>query len=146
MAEKLALQPGEEVLFRAPISLVTGKLATRTGKCYVTTQRIIVDSESFAAGAAASVSIISRAILRKTKALGARRQEISLKRLGRVSLGKYGLSRTVDIPLEDGSQLRMVLGNRLTKRFFDALDDALARQEWERVPDGEDSWRMRPKM
>ena len=144
MAQKLVLQSGEQLLFRAPVSLVTGRLATRTGICYVTNRRIAVISESLVAGVSAAVSIISRSILRKANALGTREQEIPLKMLGRISLGKYGVGRTVDIPLGDGSQVRMVLNGKQTQRFLDALDSALAEQGLERVAGGEDAWRVRP--
>ncbi len=146
LMEKFALQSGEQLLFREPVSLVTGRMATRTGVCYLTTQRIVIDSESLVAGSAAAVSIILRTLLRKTKVLGAQRQEIPFSKVGRISLGKYGIGRTVDIPLGDGSQVRMVLGKKATQRFFEALDGALAEQGWERVAEGEDSWRLRPKM
>ena len=146
MAQKLVLQSGEQLLFRVPVSLVTGRLATRTGTCYVTNRRIVVISESLAAGVSAAVSIISRAILRKANALGTQKQEVSLKMLGRISLGKYGVGRTVDIPLGDGSQVRMVLNGKQTQRFLEALDDALAEQGLERVAEGEDAWRVRPRV
>ena len=146
MAQKLVLQSGEQLLFRVPVSLVTGRLATRTGTCYVTNRRIAVISESLMAGVAAAVSIISRAILRKANALGTQKQEVSLKMLGRISLGKYGVGRTVDIPLGDGSQVRMVLNGKQTQRFFEALDSALAGLGLERVAEGEDAWRVRPRV
>ena len=146
MAEKLSLRPGEELLFHAPVSLVTGKLATRTGVCYLTNQRVVVSSESVVAGAAAAVSILSRSLLRKTKALGNQRREIPLKTLGRVSVGKYGMAHTVDFPLADGSQLRLAMGKKLEARFFEAFDRALASQGWERVAEDADSWRIRPKL
>ncbi len=44
--EKFALQSGEQLLFREPVSLVTGRMATRTGVCYLTTQRIVTDEVS----------------------------------------------------------------------------------------------------
>ncbi len=146
MAQKLVLQSGEQLLFRVPVSLVTGRLATRTGTCYVTNRRIVVISESLAAGVSAVVSIISRAILRKANALGTQKQEVSLKMLGRISLGKYGVGRTVDIPLGDGSQVRVVLNGKQTQRFLEALDSALAEQGLERVAEGEDAWRVRPRV
>ncbi|HEB66100.1 MAG TPA: hypothetical protein ENJ02_11250 [Chloroflexi bacterium] len=146
MAQKLVLQSGEQLLFRVPVSLVTGRLATRTGTCYVTNRRIAVISESLAAGVSAAVSIISRAILRKANALGTQKQEVSLKMLGRISLGKYGVGRTVDIPLGDGSQVRMVLNGKQTQRFLEALDGALAGLGLERVAEGEDAWRVRPRV
>ncbi len=145
MAEKLTLQPGETLLFKVPVSLVTGKLATRTGVCYLTSQRVVVISEGLLAGVAAGISIIARTVLRKTKQLGTQRQEIALRQLGRVSLQKYGLNQTVDLPLGDGTMLRMVMSAKTRQRFLQALDQALAGHNLQRVPEGEAAWRIRPQ-
>ncbi len=138
------LQPGETLLRKDPVSLVGKRVVSRTGVCYLTSQRIVVDSESLLAGVGAAVSIITRAVLRKAGQLGAQRQEAALRQLGRISLGKYGINKTVDVPLSDGSTLRMVMNARQREQWLAALDEALAAQGLERVAEGEETWRIRP--
>ena len=144
MSEKIVLQPEEKILFKSPVSLVTGKLVTRTGVCYLTTQRIVVVSEALLAGAAAGVSILASALLRKTKRLGTQTQEIQFRYLGNVKLSSYGLNKTVDIRLEDGSWLRIAFSAKGRRNFLQALDDALRAHGLQRVAEGEDSWWVKP--
>ncbi len=143
MNAKLTLQPGEELLFKVPVSLVTGRLATRTGMCYLTNQRIVVDSETLLAGVSAAISILARTVLRKLKLLGTRRQEIALRELTGVEMQKYGLNQTVNIPLNDGTQIRMVLGAKSRQRFLQTLEAALRDLGLELVPKQENAWRVR---
>ncbi len=143
MNAQLTLQPGEELLFKVPVSLVTGRLATRTGMCYLTNQRIVVDSETLIAGASAAVSILARTALRKLKLLGTRRQEIALRELTGVEMQKYGLNQTVNIPLNDGTQVRMVLGAKSRQQFLQTLEAALRDLGLELVPKRENAWRVR---
>jgi len=144
MANNFTLQAGEKLLRKDPISLVEGKLAGRTGVCYLTSQRIVVDSESLLVGAFGVVSIIMRTVLRKMNQYGTRRQEIALRQLTRVSLAKYGVNKTVDIPLGDGDSVRMVFSAKTRTQWLEALDRALSGLGMERVPDGENIWRTRP--
>ena len=143
MNAKLTLQPGEELLFKVPVSLVTGRLATRTGMCYLTNQRIVVDSETLLAGVSAAISILARTVLRKLKLLGTRRQEIALRELTGVEMQKYGLNQTVNIPLNDRTQIRMVLGAKSRQRFLQTLEAALRDLGLELVPKQENAWRVR---
>ena len=143
MNAKLTLQPGEELLFKVPVSLVTGRLATRTGMCYLTNRRIVVDSETLMAGVSAAISILARTALRKLKLLGARRQEIALRELTGVEVQKYGLGQTVNIPLNDGTQVRMVLGDKSRQQFLQTLEAALRDLGLELVPKRENAWRVR---
>ncbi len=143
MNAKLTLQPGEELLFKVPVSLVTGRLATRTGMCYLTNRRIVVDSETLIAGVSAAISILARTGLRKLKLLGTRRQEIALRELTGVEMQKYGLNQTVNIPLNDGTQVRMVLGAKSRQRFLQTLEAALRDLGLELVPKRENAWRVR---
>jgi len=140
----LVLQTGETLLRKDFVSLVGKRVVSRTGVCYLTNQRIVVDSESLLAGAGAAVSIIARTVLRKAGQLGARRQEAALERLSRISLGKYGINKTVDVPLSDGTTLRMVMNARQRRQWLAALDQALAARGLRRVPEGEEAWRIRP--
>ncbi len=143
MNAKLTLQPGEELLFKVPVSLVTGRLATRTGMCYLTNRRIVVDSETLIAGVSAAISILARTGLRKLKLLGDRRQEIALRELTGVEMQKYGLNQTVNIPLNDGTQVRMVLGAKSRQQFLQTLEAALRDLGLELVPKRENAWRVR---
>ncbi len=143
MSAKFSLQPDEHLLRKDAVSLVEGRIVSRTGVCYLTDRRIVVISESMLAGAAAAVSILARTLLRKTKQLGTRQQEIPLKRVGRVSLSRYGVNKTVNIPLGDGSTLRMVMGPKQRQKWLAALDEALRAQGLERVQEGEETWRVR---
>ena len=143
MNAQLTLQPGEELLFKVPVSLVTGRLATRTGMCYLTNRRIVVDSETLIAGVSAAVSILARTGLRKLKLLGTRRQEIALRELTGVEMQKYGLNQTVNIPLNDGTQVRMVLGAKSRQQFLQTLEAALRDLGLELVPKRENAWRVR---
>ena len=143
MGAKLILKPAEDLVMQVPVTLVTGKLATRTGTCYLTTQRVVVDSEPLAAGAAAAVSILARTVLRKTQLLGSQRQEVALHKLTGLSLGRYGVGQTLDLSLPDGSSLRMVLGKRKIDEFLQKLDEALAAQRLVRQASGENAWKIR---
>ncbi len=143
MNAKPLLQPGEELLFKVPVSLVTGRLATRTGMCYLTNRRIVVDSETLMAGVSAAISILARTALRKLKLLGARRQEIALRELTGVEVQKYGLGQTVNIPLNDGTQVRMVLGDKSRQQFLQTLEAALRDLGLELLPEQENVWRVR---
>ncbi len=143
MNEKLRLQPGEELLFQVPVSLVTGRLATRTGMCYLTNRRIVVDSETLIAGVSAGISILARAVLRKLKLLGTRHQEIALSELSGVTVQKYGLGQAVNIPLNDGTQVGMVLSAKSRQRFLQTLEAALHELGLELVSDHENAWRVR---
>ncbi len=143
MESQIILQSGETLLRRDAISLVEGRIASRTGVCYLTNQRIVILSESVLAGAAAAVSIIARSVLRRAKQLGKQKQEIPLRQLSRVSLSKYGVNQSVDIPLSDGTTLRMVMGAKQRQQWLAALDEALRAQGLERIPEGEAAWRVR---
>ncbi len=144
MSEAFTLAPRETLLRKDHVSLVEGRLAARTGVCYLTNQRLVVVSESVIAGAAAAVSIIARTLLRKASQLGTRRQEIALKNLTRLSLAKYGLNQSVDIPLGDGTTLRMVMGPKQRRQWLAALEDALRAQGRALTPEGENTWRVHP--
>jgi len=144
MQGDIVLRPGEKLLLKAPVSLVTGRLATRTGVCYLTTQRIVVVSEAMMAGVAAGLSIIARTVLRKVGQLGTQKQEVALRELRSVELQKYGINQTVNIPLSDGSQARIVFSAKTRQRFFQMLDDALRAQGLQRMSEGENIWRVRP--
>ncbi len=143
MGAKLILKPAEDLVMQVPVTLVTGKLATRTGTCYLTTLRVVVDSEPLAAGAAAAVSILARTVLRKTQLLGSQRQEVALHKLTGLSLGRYGVGQTLDLSLPDGLSLRMVLGKRKIDEFLQKLDEALAAQRLVRQASGENAWKIR---
>ncbi len=142
--EHLVLQPEERLLRKDAVSLVGKKLVTRTGFCYLTNQRLIVDSEPLLAGAAGTVSIVARSVLRKVGQLRARRDEIALRQLTRVSLSRYGVNRAVDIPLGNGETLRLVMNTRQRKEWLAALDEALRGQGLQRVAEDEGIWRVRP--
>ncbi len=141
---EISLSPNENLLRKDHVSLVEGRIVTRTGVCYLTSHRIVVLSESMVAGAAAAVSIIARTLLRKTAQLGSRRQEIALKNLTRVSLAKYGLNQSVDIPLGDGTTLRMVMNKKQRQQWLAALEEALRAQGLMLTPEGKAAWRVRP--
>ena len=141
---EISLSPNENLLRKDHVSLVEGRIMTRTGVCYLTSHRIVVLSESMVAGAAAAVSIIARTLLRKTAQLGSRRQEIALKNLTRVSLAKYGLNQSVDIPLGDGTTLRMVMNKKQRQQWLVALEEALRAQGLMLTPEGKAAWRVRP--
>lgn len=140
---EILLSPNENLLRKGRVSLVEGRIVTRTGVCYLTSHRIVVLSESMVAGAAAAVSIIARTLLRKTAQLGSRRQEIALKNLTRVSLAKYGLNQSVDIPLGDGTTLRMVMNKKQRLQWLAALEEALRAQGLMLTPEGKAAWRVR---
>jgi len=140
MSNDFSLQAGEKLLRKDPVSLVEGNLASRTGVCYLTSQRVVVDSESLLVGVFGIVSIIFRAILQKMNRFGTRRQEVDLRQLTRVSLGKYGVNKTINIPLYDGSSVRMVFSAKTRTRWLEALDQALNDLGMERVSEGGESW------
>ncbi len=141
---EITLFPNEALLRKDPVSLVEGRIVARTGVCYLTSRRLVVVSESILAGAAAAVSVIARTLLRKTAQLGSRRQEIALNNLIRVSLAQYGLNQSVDIPLGDGTSLRMVMGPKQRRQWLAALENALHAQGLALVPESEAAWRVRP--
>lgn len=144
MGQQMILQAGETLLRKDAVSLVVGRIASRTGVCYLTDRRIVVVSESLLIGVAAGLSIIARATLRKANKLGTQQQEIALRRLTHFSFSKYGLNQSVDIPLGDGTTLRMVMGAKQRQKWLAALDKALRSQNLVRVSDGEETWRVRP--
>ncbi|HFC08968.1 MAG TPA: hypothetical protein ENJ54_03780 [Chloroflexi bacterium] len=141
---QITLSPHETLLRKDRVSLVEGRIAARTGVCYLTSHRIVVLSESVVAGAAAAVSIIARTLLRKSAQLGTRRQEIALKGLTRISFSKYGLNQSVDIPLGDGTTLRMVMNKKQRQQWLGVLEDALRAQGLMLALEGEATWRVRP--
>ncbi len=129
----VTLHPNETLLRRDDTSLVEGRLVSRTGRCYLTSRRIIVESEPLLVGVAGLLSIISRTILRRAGAYGSRRQEIPLGRLTRVALSKYGLNQTIDLQTDEGPALRMVMGGKQRREWLRALDEALQAAGLERT-------------
>jgi len=142
MFKKLELYPGEQLLRKDPVSIVEGKLASRTGVCYITNQRIVVDSEFLLAGVAGAASIIMRAILKKFNQFGTRRQEIALSNLSEISLGKYGLTKTVEIAFEDGKKVRLVFSAKARDKWLKTLDEALSALGLQRTEITGDLWQV----
>jgi hypothetical protein len=142
MVNKLELHPGEQLLRKDPVSIVAGKLASRTGICYITNQRVVVDSEILLAGVAGAISILMRAILRKFNQFGTRHQEIALSNLSEISVGKYGLNKTVDIVFEDGEKVRLVFSAKTREKWLNTLDEALSAFGLQRVEVMTDLWQV----
>lgn len=142
MFKKLELHPGEQLLRKDPVSIVEGKLASRTGLCYITTQRVVVESEFLLAGVAGAVSIMMRAILKKFNQFGTRHQEIALSNLSEISLGKYGLNKTVDIAFEDGKKLRLVFSAKTREKWLNTLDEALSALGLQRIEITANLWQV----
>ncbi len=143
---QIQMNPGERLMFRAPISLVAGKTVNQVGVCYLTDQRLIIHSEGMLSGLLAGISVLARTALKKGREQRGKVQEIPLRQLSKIQMQKYGLNQTVNLPLMDGSQLRIVFDHKTRRRFLQFLDEALRAQGLERVPAGENAWRVRPRM
>ncbi len=140
----LRLNDGEKLLWKDSISLVEKRLVSRIGICYLTNQRIVVDTQSLIRGLAGAFSALARALLLNSKQFGTQRKEISLRKMTRISFSKYGLNQALIIPLGDGTEIRLVMGPKQRRQWLAAFDQALQAQRLERVPYGEETWRVRP--
>ncbi len=141
----LVLQPGETLLRRDMVSLVEGRIVKRVGTCFLTDRRIVVLSEPLLLGVAAVVAILMRVFLRKARSRSQRRDEIALPHLTRLTLSRYGIRQSLDIALDNGRSLRLMMGGRQQEAWLATLEQALQAHDRRLVSTGPTTWQVRPR-
>ncbi len=138
---KVTLESGERLLNKQSATFAEGKVADKMGVCFMTDRRLIFQYQPVWI----AVSMLTRPLALLVPAWRKQSREIRYRELVGIGFEKYGVNQSaVVIPFPDGTVLWMLLSAYQRDKWVEALDDVLREQGLQRVPEGENRWRIRP--